>query len=69
MARDLQAFFVFSQHSAWVYLTGKLIEKVFYCLNRCTDDVVENLSNTMLSPLHMQITKKILAEMFNLALP
>ena len=30
-ARDLQAFLVFSQHPAWVYHAGKLIEKVFYC--------------------------------------
>ena len=33
-ARDLQAFLVFSQHPAWVYHAGKLIEKVFYCLNK-----------------------------------
>ena len=32
-ARDLQAFLVFSQHPAWVYHAGKLIKKVFYCLN------------------------------------
>ena len=31
VARDLQAFLVFSQHLAWVYHAGKLIEKVFYC--------------------------------------
>ena len=29
----LQAFLVFSQHPAWVYHAGKLIEKVFYCLS------------------------------------
>ena len=35
-ARDLQPFLVFSQHPAWVYHAGKLIEKVFYCLNILT---------------------------------
>ena len=33
VARDLQPFLVFSQHPAWAYHAGKLIEKVFYCLN------------------------------------
>ena len=35
-ASDLQAFIVFSQHSAWVYRAGKLIEKVFYCFYEIT---------------------------------
>ena len=30
---NLQAFLVFSQHLAWVYNAGKLIENVFSCLN------------------------------------
>ena len=30
--QDLKFFLVFSQHPAWVYHAGKLIEKVFYCL-------------------------------------
>ena len=33
-ARDFQSFLVFSQHPAWVYHAGKLIEKAFFCLNR-----------------------------------
>ena len=37
-ARDLQAFLVFSQHLAWVYHAGKLIKKVFYCLNKKLED-------------------------------
>ena len=35
---------------------------------RRTDDVMENLSNAMLSPSHARITENIFAEMFNLAL-
>ena len=32
LARDLQAFLVFSQHPAGVYCAGKPLESVVYCL-------------------------------------
>ena len=29
--RDLQAFYRFPKHSAWVYYSGKAIENAIYC--------------------------------------
>ena len=54
-AHDLQAFLVFSQHSAWVYHAGKPRESVVYCLSKSKGefDMIKDQSMTIIIIYYM----------------